>query len=122
MYPDVALLIGGEARKTGSAGTVLGSIITAAPEMLKVARTIERVANADVSVMLLGASGTGKELLARAVHDLVQDVACVHTRANTRTQRTRATSTSRQRSNANVVEASTGEAEPGSDSWRAADE
>jgi two-component system NtrC family response regulator len=50
-------------------GTVLGSIITAAPEMLKVARTIERVAPADVSTMLLGASGTGKELLARAVHE-----------------------------------------------------
>ncbi len=48
---------------------VLGSMITAAPEMLKVAKTIERVASADVSVMLLGASGTGKELLARAVHD-----------------------------------------------------
>ncbi|CAA9509849.1 MAG: Response regulatory protein [uncultured Sphingomonas sp.] len=53
-----------------SAGSaVLGSMVTAAPEMLKVARTIERVASADVSVMLLGASGTGKELLARAVHD-----------------------------------------------------
>lgn len=49
--------------------TVLGAIVTAAPEMLKVARTIERVAAADVSVMLLGASGTGKELLARGVHD-----------------------------------------------------
>ena len=47
---------------------VLGGMVTAAPEMLKVARTIERVANADVSVMLLGASGTGKELLARGVH------------------------------------------------------
>jgi two-component system NtrC family response regulator len=56
--------------ESGSAGTVLGSIITAAPEMLKVARTIERVASADVSVMLLGASGTGKELLARAVHEM----------------------------------------------------
>jgi two-component system NtrC family response regulator len=55
--------------ETGSAGTVLGSIVTAAPEMLKVAKTIERVASADVSVMLLGASGTGKELLARAVHE-----------------------------------------------------
>jgi two-component system NtrC family response regulator len=54
--------------ETGAA-TVLGSMITAAPEMLKVARTIERVASADVSVMLLGASGTGKELLARAVHE-----------------------------------------------------
>ena len=49
--------------------TVLGSIITSAPEMQKVAKTIERVASADVSVMLLGASGTGKELLARAVHE-----------------------------------------------------
>jgi two-component system NtrC family response regulator len=37
--------------------------------MQKVAKTIERVASADVSVMLLGASGTGKELLARAVHE-----------------------------------------------------
>ncbi|MES2120413.1 MAG: PEP-CTERM-box response regulator transcription factor [Pseudomonadota bacterium] len=55
--------------ESGAAGTVLGSIITAAPEMLKVAKTIERVASADVSVMLLGASGTGKELLARAVHE-----------------------------------------------------
>jgi two-component system NtrC family response regulator len=56
--------------ETGAAGSVLGSIVTGAPEMLKVARTIERVASADVSVMLLGASGTGKELLARAVHEM----------------------------------------------------
>jgi two-component system NtrC family response regulator len=56
-------------RLEGSGGSaVLDSIISAAPEMLKVAKTIERVASADVSVMLLGASGTGKELLARAVH------------------------------------------------------
>jgi two-component system NtrC family response regulator len=56
-------------RLEAGGATVLGSMITAAPEMLKVAKTIERVANADVSVMLLGASGTGKELLARAVHE-----------------------------------------------------
>jgi len=48
---------------------VLGGMITGAPEMLKVARTIERVAGLDVSVMLLGASGTGKELLARGLHE-----------------------------------------------------
>ena len=54
----------------GGGGTILGSLLSAAPEMTKVARTIERVAGADVSVMLLGASGTGKELLARAVHQL----------------------------------------------------
>ena len=49
--------------------SVLGGMIAAAPEMLKVTRMIERVAGADVSVMLLGASGTGKELLARGLHD-----------------------------------------------------
>ncbi|HEX6377202.1 MAG TPA: PEP-CTERM-box response regulator transcription factor [Allosphingosinicella sp.] len=54
--------------RVGEDQTVLGTMITAAPEMLKVARTIERVANTGVSVMLLGASGTGKELLARGVH------------------------------------------------------
>jgi two-component system NtrC family response regulator len=56
-------------QRGGDDRTVLGTMITAAPEMLKVARTIERVANAAVSVMLLGASGTGKELLARGVHE-----------------------------------------------------
>src|SRR3954468_15949495 len=55
--------------ESGGGANVLGSIISAAPEMLKVAKTVERVASADVSVMLLGASGTGKELLARAVHE-----------------------------------------------------
>ncbi len=57
------------ATKAGNEERVLGSLVTAAPEMIKVARTIERVANTSVSVMLLGASGTGKELLARGLHD-----------------------------------------------------
>ena len=52
-----------------SGTTLLGGIITASPEMLKTVRTVERVASADVSVMLLGASGTGKELLARGLHE-----------------------------------------------------
>jgi len=54
--------------KIGEGRTILGTMVTAAPEMMKVARTIERVANTDVSVMLLGASGTGKELIARGLH------------------------------------------------------
>ncbi|MEX6723468.1 PEP-CTERM-box response regulator transcription factor [Parapedomonas caeni] len=45
-----------------------GGIITASPNMLKVCQMVERVAGTDVSVMLLGASGTGKELLARGLH------------------------------------------------------
>jgi two-component system, NtrC family, response regulator len=48
---------------------LLGSMISGSPEMLKIARTVERVASTNVSVMLLGASGTGKELLARGLHN-----------------------------------------------------
>ncbi len=54
--------------EVGEAGTMLGDMVTGAPEMAKVARTIERVANTNVSVLLLGASGTGKELIARGLH------------------------------------------------------
>ncbi|QDK32886.1 PEP-CTERM-box response regulator transcription factor [Sphingomonas sp. IC081] len=57
------------ASKVDKDDKVLGRMITAAPEMVRVARTIERVANTNVSVMLLGASGTGKELLARGLHE-----------------------------------------------------
>ena len=57
------------AAKAGEGDRVLGRLITAAPEMVRVARTIERVANTGVSVMLLGASGTGKELLAKGLHE-----------------------------------------------------
>ncbi|MCU6455905.1 PEP-CTERM-box response regulator transcription factor [Sphingomonas sp. A2-49] len=55
------------ARTAASEG--FGGLLYASDEMAAVVRTIERVAPADVSVMLLGASGTGKELLARGVHD-----------------------------------------------------
>lgn len=57
------------AARGGGDHKVLGTMITAAPEMLKVAQMIERVANTNATVMLLGASGTGKELLARGLHD-----------------------------------------------------
>lgn len=46
----------------------LEGMITGSAEMLKVARMIEKVAPTDISVLLLGASGTGKEVLARALH------------------------------------------------------
>ncbi len=45
-------------------------IVTADPGMLKVCRDVEKLAAANVSVLLLGESGTGKEALARALHDL----------------------------------------------------
>jgi two-component system, NtrC family, response regulator len=45
-------------------------IVAGSEPMLQLLRTIEKVAPADVSIMLLGESGTGKELLANAVHRL----------------------------------------------------
>jgi len=48
----------------------LNGIIANSPQMLKVCRTIEKVAPTDATSLLLGESGTGKEILARALHDL----------------------------------------------------
>ena len=46
----------------------LSGLITRDPEMLRICRTIEKVANTNATVMLLGESGTGKEVLARGLH------------------------------------------------------
>jgi two-component system, NtrC family, response regulator len=48
----------------------LKGIITASPQMLKVCRTIEKIAPSNITTLLLGASGTGKERCARALHEL----------------------------------------------------
>ena len=46
----------------------LAGLITRDPEMLRICRTIEKVASSSATVMLLGESGTGKEVLARGLH------------------------------------------------------
>jgi two-component system NtrC family response regulator len=46
----------------------LSELMTRDPEMLRICRTIEKVASSNVTVMLLGESGTGKEVLARGLH------------------------------------------------------
>ncbi|MFZ4288452.1 PEP-CTERM-box response regulator transcription factor [Variovorax sp. HJSM1_2] len=46
----------------------LSGLITRDPEMLRICRTIEKVAASTATVMLLGESGTGKEVLARGLH------------------------------------------------------
>ena len=48
----------------------LAGLLTRDPQMLRICRTIEKVANTNASVMLLGESGTGKEVLARGLHQL----------------------------------------------------
>ncbi|MHB1084757.1 MAG: PEP-CTERM-box response regulator transcription factor [Thiobacillus sp.] len=51
-------------------GSSLQGLITSSEPMLNVCRTVEKVAPANVTVLLLGESGTGKEVLARGVHEL----------------------------------------------------
>ena len=46
----------------------LAGLITRDPEMMRVCRTVEKVASSNATVMLLGESGTGKEVLARGLH------------------------------------------------------
>ena len=46
----------------------LHGLITRDPEMLRLGRMIERVATSNATVMLLGESGSGKEVLAQALH------------------------------------------------------
>jgi two-component system NtrC family response regulator len=51
-------------------GSALQGLITSSEPMLKICRTVEKVAPANATVLLLGESGTGKEVLARGVHEL----------------------------------------------------
>lgn len=50
----------------------LDGIIATSEAMLKVCRTIEKIAPTNATTLLQGESGTGKELLARALHGLSQ--------------------------------------------------
>ena len=50
----------------------LAGLMTRDPGMLKVCRTVEKVATSNATVMLLGESGTGKEVLARGLHQASQ--------------------------------------------------
>lgn len=56
--------------REGDGVSRLPGLIAGSPEMLKVCRTVEKVAPVDVTTLLLGESGTGKEVVARSIHAL----------------------------------------------------
>jgi two-component system NtrC family response regulator len=51
-------------------GTSIKGIVAASSQMLNICRTLEKVAPTDVTTLITGETGTGKELLARGLHDL----------------------------------------------------
>lgn len=55
-------------RNQGS--SLLRGVIAASPQMVGACRAVEKVAATDVTVLILGETGTGKELFARALHEL----------------------------------------------------
>jgi DNA-binding NtrC family response regulator len=59
-----------EARADADGPTEAPGLIARSPAMRKVAHTIARLARSNVSVLLHGETGTGKEVLARALHEL----------------------------------------------------
>jgi DNA-binding NtrC family response regulator len=59
-----------EARPDADGVTEAPGLIARSPAMRKVVHTIGRLARSNVSVLLHGETGTGKEVLARALHEL----------------------------------------------------
>jgi two-component system NtrC family response regulator len=57
------------AQMAGARSSPLTGIITASPKLFQNCRMVERVAGANVAVLITGESGTGKEMFARGVHD-----------------------------------------------------
>jgi DNA-binding NtrC family response regulator len=55
-------------RRTGEPGSS-GGMIGASPAMMKVLETVDRVASLPSHVLITGESGTGKDLVARALHE-----------------------------------------------------
>ena len=53
-----------------TAGAPLNGIVGSSEKMLAACRMVEKIGPSDVTTLILGESGSGKELFARALHDL----------------------------------------------------
>ena len=48
----------------------VGGLVFASPQMLAVQKIIDRAGPSDLSILIIGETGTGKELAAKAIHDV----------------------------------------------------
>ena len=55
-------------RKAAMAG--VGGLVYASPQMLAVQKVVDRAGPSDLSILIIGETGTGKELVAKAIHDV----------------------------------------------------
>lgn len=69
-YQVYALEVENKQLQRSSHNMPLDGIIAASDAMLKTCRMVEKVAPSDITTLLLGASGTGKERFAQAIHNL----------------------------------------------------
>jgi len=60
--------VGGATPEPGDDGRFAASLVTRSPAMQAVVEDARRVARTDSAVLITGASGSGKEVLARAIH------------------------------------------------------
>src|SRR5262250_2191027 len=62
--------------------TIFNGIIGSSPALKFVLTELERVAPTDSTVLVLGETGTGKELIARAIHNLSSRRGCPFVKVN----------------------------------------